>query len=123
MAPQIESKEEIARAEACEREHVKRRELEAERDYLLCWLGGFEAPLTGLSADTLTLVAFGFDPEFDPHLGFTFPLDKGDLGRCERAYAAMPPHLQENALPLLETWQDALEDPQALDAAEGEGRR
>jgi hypothetical protein len=76
-------------------------ELIAERDYLLRWLGGFHSELTGLSADALSRVAFGVIT--DP--GLYYPSDSGDLGRCERAYTAMPPHLQERVLPLLEQWR------------------
>lgn len=75
-------------------------ELVAERTYLLRWFNGFDAELRGLSADALTLyVYYGGEPHH-------YPRDKGDLGRCERAYAAMPPHLQKLALPLLEKWRD-----------------
>jgi hypothetical protein len=75
--------------------------LEAERDYLLRWLGGFDAELRGLSADSLTCVAFGAveDPPREPS-------DCGDLARCERAFEAMPPHLQKRVLPLLVLWRD-----------------
>ena len=77
-------------------------ELTAERNYLLRWLNGFNAELGGLSADALTLYAYyGGKPHHCPS-------DQGDLGRCERAYAAMPPHLQKLALPLLEKWRKDL---------------
>jgi hypothetical protein len=79
-------------------------ELVAERKYLLRWFNGFNAELTGLSADALTIYAYYGG---EPH---NYPRDKGDLGRCERAYAAMPPHLQKLALPLLEKWRDDLKD-------------
>ena len=80
-------------------------ELVAERNYLLRWLGGFNAELTGLSADALTLYAYY---ETDP--GPNYPRDKGDLGRCERAFAKAPPHLQKLMLPLLEKWRENLAD-------------
>jgi hypothetical protein len=79
-------------------------ELVAERKYLLRWFGGSNAELTGLSADALTrFVYYGGEPH-------RYPLDKGDLGRCERAFEAMPAHLQKLALPLLEKWRDDLKD-------------
>jgi hypothetical protein len=79
-------------------------ELDEERKYLLRWFGGFNAELTGLSADALTrFVYYGGEPEAHPH-------DAGDLSRCERAYEAMPPHLQADALPLLEKWRDDLKE-------------
>jgi hypothetical protein len=81
-------------------------ELVAERNYLLRWLGGFSAELTGLSADAMTLFAYhGGKPA-------NYPRDTDDLGRCERAYAAAPPHLQARMLPLLEKWRNALADQQ-----------
>jgi hypothetical protein len=78
------------------------KELEGERDYLLRWLGGFHAELGGLSADALSRVAFAVVT--DP--GDDYPRDRGDLGRCEHAYEAMPPHLQKRVLPLLEEWRE-----------------
>lgn len=75
------------------------RRTEAEREYLLLWLGGITPALRGLSADALTLVAFRGGR---PH---SYPRDKGDLGRCERAFNAMPAHLQDRARPLLEAWR------------------
>ena len=85
--------------------------LEAERDYLLRWLGGFNAELTGLSADALTVAAFtGRSPR-------SYPRDTDDLGRCERAYAAMPEHLQAAALPLLEEWRESVAKAEATRAS------
>lgn len=86
------------------------RRLEAERAYLLRWFGGCGRELRGLSADTLTRVAFGLDPESEDRRRFDIPWDRGDLGRCERAFDAMPEHLQEVCAALLEAWQDALKD-------------
>ena len=80
----------------------RRRQLEQERDYLLRWFGGFDAELTGLSADTLTRIAFG-----ETSIARTIwePSDRGDLGRCERAYEKMPRHLQKICRPTLNRWQ------------------
>lgn len=78
---------------------------EQERDYLLRWLGGWQhnkdtpEKLTGASADNLTCIAFGVKGDG------AVPHDMGDLGRCERAFDAMPPHIQQRALPDLEQWQ------------------
>lgn len=37
--------------------------------------------------------------------GDDYPRDPGDLDRCERTYAAAPPHLQERMLPVLEEFR------------------
>lgn len=87
------------------------KELIAERKYLLRWFNGFNAELRGRSADALTVFAYYGG---EPH---SYPRDPGDLGRSERAYAAMPPHLQERALPLLEKWRSDVAEVEAKRAA------
>lgn len=77
-----------------------------ERDYLLRWLGGFNAELTGLSADTLTRIALGVEHPNGPNV--SLPMDSGDLKRCERAFAQMPGHMQERCLPIFKDWQDKI---------------
>ena len=83
-------------ADALDKALSRQKELEEESNFLLRWLGGFNAELGGLSADAMTVAAFyGTEPTHAPS-------DRGDLGRCELAYEAAPPHLQKRMLPILE---------------------
>lgn len=54
---------------------------------------------TGISSDALVSFAFtGKGPHDQPY-------DHDDLGRCERAYAKAPKHLQRRMLPVLDHWR------------------
>ncbi len=76
-------------------------QLQAERDYLLKWLRG---ELVGASACCMVGYAFGDGEPGD----FWWPSDRGDLGRCQRAFDQAPAHLKERMEPLLKSYRENL---------------
>lgn len=87
----------------------QKRRLREERDFLLMFLAGgsggagFRRELDGLSAQGLVRFAIeGIGPDYEP-------ADVGDLGRCERAYAAAPDHLKVRMLPRLREYRERFE--------------
>lgn len=57
----------------------------------------------GISSDNL--LRYALTDEINPR---DYPRDHGDLGRCERLYAAAPRHLQRKMKPILDEWRDAV---------------
>lgn len=77
--------------------------LEAERDYLL------HMP-EGLSARNMILCAItGKRPDEGDWKDSYTPRDRGDLGRCERAYELAPDHLKSRMRSIIDGWAAALE--------------
>lgn len=90
----------------------------AERDFLVRRMTDRRADV-GMSSQSMLLFALGKGPR--PRVpgrstkpGYWqgeecgrdwYPVDRDDLGRCERTYASAPPHLQERMLPVLEEFR------------------
>lgn len=77
---------------------------EAERDFLIARFLNPAEHDYGISSDAMIREALGGDPVRPGE----YPRDRGDLGRCERAYERAPEHLQRRMLRRLSSFREAV---------------